>query len=133
MSNKKLLIASSSRHEAITKWIRENNLLDLTVDLIFISDLLNEYDIKDELNDNHAVIRWYESNGLKYSNETHCLLNRVSYLEDVSGFLINKTFDFIWKKNASSISALDFDQKAFEIVEENRAKHVYLNQVKRVT
>lgn len=82
MSNKKLLIASSSRNEAITKWIRESNLLDSIVDLIFVSELLNEYDIRDELNDNHAVISWYESNGLKYSNETHCLLNRVIYLED---------------------------------------------------
>ncbi|EHL32889.1 hypothetical protein [Legionella drancourtii] len=82
MSNKKLLIASSSRNEAITKWIRENDSLDSIVDLIFVAELLNEYDIRDELNDNQAVIRWYESNRLKYSNETHCLLNRVIYLED---------------------------------------------------
>lgn len=82
MSNKKLLIASSSRHEAITKWIRENKSLDSTVDLISIGDLLNKYDIRDELNDHNAIIRWYEFNRLKYSNETHCLLNRVIYLED---------------------------------------------------
>ena len=82
MSNKKLLVASSSRHEAITKWIRENNSLDLAVDLIFIADLLNKYDIRDALNDTHANICWYESNRLQYSNETHCLLNRIIYLED---------------------------------------------------
>ena len=78
MSNKKLLVASSSRHEAITQWIREDNSINSVVDLIFMDELLNAYDIRDELNDNYSLIRWYESKGLKYSNESHCLLNRVT-------------------------------------------------------
>lgn len=82
MSNKRLLIASSSRHEAITKWFLNNNSADFAIDLIFIDELLNAYDIRDELNDGHAVIRWYDSNQLKYSNETHSILNRVIYVDD---------------------------------------------------
>lgn len=60
------------------------------------------------------------------------MLPDLYYLDMFSDYIINKTFDFTWEKNAKSLSALDFDQKAFKIVEENRAKHVYLNQIKRV-
>ncbi len=82
MPTKKLLIASYSRNEAITQWIRKNNAADSGIDLLFIDDLLNEYEISDELNDSQAIIRWYKSNSLSYSNETHCLLNRITYLDD---------------------------------------------------
>ncbi|MDP3268891.1 MAG: hypothetical protein Q8M40_07560 [Legionella sp.] len=54
------------------------------------------------------------------------------YLDMFSEFLISKNFDFTWSKESKSISANDLDQKAFEIVKENMAKHVYLNQIKRV-
>lgn len=82
MSNKKLLIASSSRDEAITNWVLKNKPADLIIDLLFVDELLNKYDIRDELDDHKAIIRWYESNILKFSNETYCLLNRIIYLED---------------------------------------------------
>lgn len=82
MKNKKLLIASSSRDEAITKWIINNRTSNSMIDLIFIDELLNEYDIQDELNDEKVCIQWYQNNTLRYTNETHCLLNRVTCIEN---------------------------------------------------
>lgn len=79
MNNKKLLIASSSKNEAITKWVINEHLNN--VDLIFIDDLLNRYSIQDELDDIKTAIHWYENDTLKYSNKTHCLLNRIPYID----------------------------------------------------
>lgn len=81
MNNKKLLVASSSKNEAVTQWIIKNQLTPLKFDLLFIDDLLNKYDIEDSLDDNKTLIQWFENNALKYSNETHCLLNRVTYVD----------------------------------------------------
>lgn len=81
MNNKKLLIASSSRSEAITKWIINNHSSNNMIDLIFIDDLLNKYQIHDELNDEEINIKWYENNTLKYTNATHSLLNRIVHLD----------------------------------------------------
>jgi hypothetical protein len=50
--------------------------------LIFIDELLNEYDIQDELDDEKVCIQWYQNNILRYTNETHCLLNRVTYIKN---------------------------------------------------
>jgi hypothetical protein len=81
MNNKKLLVASSSKDEAITQWIIKNQLTPLQFDLVLIEDLLNKYDIQDSLDDKKTSIQWFEHNNLKYSNETHCLLNRVTYVD----------------------------------------------------
>lgn len=82
MDNKKILIASSSREEAITSWIINNQLNNEKFDLVFVEDLLKKYNIRDQLDDEKASIQWYENSRLKYSNNTHCLLNRVVYIEE---------------------------------------------------
>lgn len=61
------------------------------------------------------------------------LLPDLNYLDMFSEFLMSKTFDFTWKKQAKSIQAADLDQNALNIVKDNMAKHVYLNQIKRVS
>lgn len=82
MHSKKLLIASSSRNEAITKWVLNNKTLTLEIDLILIEDLLNKYCINDKLDDDTTLIRWYENNALKFSNSTHFLLNRITHINE---------------------------------------------------
>lgn len=82
MQSKKLLIASSSRNEAITQWVLNNKSLNSKIDLIFIEDLLQKYNISDILDDTSALIRWYKDNELKFSNKTHHLLNRITYIND---------------------------------------------------
>lgn len=60
-----------------------------------------------------------------------CLPSQL-YLDLFSEFLINMQFDFTWEKQSQSVAATDLDQEAYSIVQENMAKHVYLNQIKRV-
>lgn len=81
MNNKKLLIASSSRSEAITKWILNTQSTSPTIDVVFIGDLLNKYDIQDRLSDKEVCIQWYKKDKIKYSNHSHHLLNRIIYIE----------------------------------------------------
>lgn len=80
MDRKKLLIASASKHEAITQWIL-NHPLTVPYDLVFLEDLLKVYEIQDELTDHQTFIRWYEKDKLKCSNQSHCLLNRVTFID----------------------------------------------------
>ena len=82
MSEKKLLIASSHRSEAIAKWILENDSVQPLIDIIFIDELLNNFEIRDELDKTAPTIRWYDTLGKQYSNHTHYLLNRVIYVEE---------------------------------------------------
>lgn len=79
---KKLLVASSHKNEAITKWILESDLLNSSIDIIFIQDLLDNFDIRDELDKNGPIIRWQDNRRKQYSNNTHCLLNRVINVEE---------------------------------------------------
>ncbi len=81
MNNKKLLVASSSKNEAVTQWILNNQLLTPNVDVLFIGDLLNNYDIKDRIDNKKIRIQWCANNLCKYSNDTHYLLNRVTHIE----------------------------------------------------
>jgi len=82
MSEKKLLVASSHKSEAITKWILENDSLTRLIDIIFIEELLNHFDIRDKLDRSGPVIRWHDNQGNRYTNNTHYLLNRVIYIEE---------------------------------------------------
>lgn len=81
MNNKKILIASSSKDEAITKWVINSQKRGELFDVLFIEELLNKYDIQDEIDDKQVSIQWYENNVLRFSNKTHCLLNRITYIE----------------------------------------------------
>ncbi|MBA2651039.1 MAG: hypothetical protein H0U73_02020 [Tatlockia sp.] len=79
MSRKKLLVVSSHHDEAITKWIVQNSS---AIDLIFIEELLTCYEISDELSADGPKIRWQQGASVEYSNKSHCLLNRVIYIND---------------------------------------------------
>lgn len=83
MCSGKLIVASSSIDEAITKCLWNNQQkLGLNLDLLLIQDLLNDYDIYDEINDRGAVIKWIKSDGQVISNQDSQLLNRVTYISD---------------------------------------------------
>lgn len=82
MPRKKLLIASSHKEEAITKWIDENSSSRSAVDLIFIEELLTGYEICDELNSEGPIIRWKKDELVNYSNNSHTLLNRVIFINN---------------------------------------------------
>jgi len=77
--DKPILLASFSRNEAISKWILQSaKNLASTIDILFIDELLRDYEIHDELNDQSVKIRWYKNDTLIFSNESHCLLNRIT-------------------------------------------------------
>ncbi|MDI9818513.1 MULTISPECIES: hypothetical protein [unclassified Legionella] len=82
MFEKKLLVASSHRSEAITKWILESESVKQSIDVIFIEELLDNFEIRDELDKNGPSIQWFDTVGNKYSNKTHYLLNRVINVEE---------------------------------------------------
>ncbi|WP_133131363.1 hypothetical protein [Legionella yabuuchiae] len=82
MSEKKLLVASSHKDEAITKWIRESDFLNSLIDIIYIQELLDNFDIRDKLDKNGPVIEWHDSQGNQYSNNSHYILNRVINIEE---------------------------------------------------
>jgi hypothetical protein len=83
MINKKLIIASSSQDEAITKYILNNKQkFDLDIEILLLNDLLTKYDINDEVNDNEAIVRWIKPNGQVISNTDYILLNRVTFIPD---------------------------------------------------
>lgn len=82
MSGKKLLVASSHKSEAMTKWIMESELLNSSIDIIFIEELLDNFEIRDELDQNGPSIQWFDTVGNQYSNKTHYLLNRVINVEE---------------------------------------------------
>lgn len=82
MSMKKILVASSHKDEAITKWILENSSLRSTIDLMFIEELLTCYEISDELSVESPKISWQQGELVQYSNTSHSLLNRVLYIND---------------------------------------------------
>lgn len=82
--DKKLLIASLHDNEAITKCVLGNPaIFSKSVDVVFIEQLLTEMNIYDELYDHDSIIRWYKGNELFFSNKTHHLLNRVSFIPSV--------------------------------------------------
>lgn len=60
------------------------------------------------------------------------IVPELCYLDMFSDFIINKNFEFTWKKTDRTIFSSDIDSKANAIVKVNIEKHVYLNQVKRV-
>ncbi|MCC5792138.1 MAG: hypothetical protein JJT82_05955 [Legionellaceae bacterium] len=82
MSEKKLLVASSHRSEAITQWILETDSVKAFIDIIFIDDILNNFEIRDELDKSGPTIQWRDIFGNKYSNNTHYLLNRVINIDE---------------------------------------------------
>lgn len=80
---KKLLIASSSIDEAMTRTIlKHHQTFDLKIEVILIHELLNDFGIFDELSDNHSIIRWFKPNQAILSNQTHLLLNRTLWVPD---------------------------------------------------
>lgn len=82
MSEKKLLVASSHKNEAITKWILENDSAQPYIDIVYIHELLNSFEIRDELDKNGPIIQWNDILGNQFSNHTHYLLNRVINIEE---------------------------------------------------
>ncbi|MBA4696640.1 MAG: hypothetical protein H2069_04530 [Legionella sp.] len=91
-ASKKILIVSSSREEAITQWAIQRQQskgapLSLMhngrqIDWLILSDLLQGLQIHDELNQDSVSIRWYSKNSIKYSNDSHVLLNRITYIDN---------------------------------------------------
>lgn len=79
----KILVASSDINEAITNWIINNKSLELYCDVITLNDLLNKYEIQDELNDDEVKIEWsFLLEGKKYTNKEYSLLNRITFIEN---------------------------------------------------
>jgi hypothetical protein len=79
----KLLIASSSPDEAITQTILNNlKYFDYHIDIIFIHELLSDFNINDELSDAGSIIRWFKPNQPMLSNKSHYLLNRTLFIAD---------------------------------------------------
>ncbi|CAM4499570.1 MAG: hypothetical protein LEGION0403_FIIPPAGN_02543 [Legionella sp.] len=60
------------------------------------------------------------------------ILPNISYLDMFTEFMIQKRFEFSWKKSNKTLSVQELDEKAQKMTDENIHKHVYLNQVKRV-
>ncbi|WP_367607606.1 hypothetical protein [Legionella sp. W05-934-2] len=60
------------------------------------------------------------------------LLPELCYMDMFAEFIINQRFDFKWQPTKQTLSTLNFDKKAEEIVANNIKNHVYLNQIKRV-
>jgi hypothetical protein len=78
-----LLIASSSPDEAITHCVLNNKKhFNLNIDIVFINELMTDYQINDELSDNLAIVRWFKDTHHSISNQTHFLLNRTLYIHD---------------------------------------------------
>ncbi|CAM4499432.1 MAG: hypothetical protein LEGION0403_FIIPPAGN_02538 [Legionella sp.] len=82
MSEKKLLVASSHKSEAITKWILEKHSVQPIIDIIFLDELLNNFEIRDELDKSGPIIQWIDTFGNQFSNHSHYLLNRVINVEE---------------------------------------------------
>lgn len=90
MKSKRLLVASLSKDEAITNCIINNlNHFDTPIDVIFLDELLHDYEYFDELNDNGAIIRWFKDEKRTISNQSHEILNRVLYVPDELFFDFN--------------------------------------------
>lgn len=82
MLTKNILVASSCEHEAITKWIINNKSLTSQCDVIFTHELLCQYEIYDELDDEAVNIIWKDPASEKvYTNQSHVLLNRIIYID----------------------------------------------------
>ena len=78
-----LVVVSHSRDETITKYIAKNeSFLDFNIRIVTLQELLSEYEIFDEVNDKHILIKWYKKNTPCISNIDHILLNRVMYIPD---------------------------------------------------
>ncbi len=83
MKIKNILIASHSYDEAITHCVIKNREhFESSVSIVLLSDILFDYDIYDEINDEYNVVKWYKKDDQYISNNSHCLLNRVLYFPD---------------------------------------------------
>lgn len=60
------------------------------------------------------------------------LIPELCYMDMFAEFMINRRFNFTWKRTKHTLCSQDFDQQAEQIVAENIKRHVYLNQIKRV-
>ncbi|HAT1596719.1 TPA: hypothetical protein JAN72_11905 [Legionella pneumophila] len=60
------------------------------------------------------------------------VIPELCYLDIFSEFIMNRNFDFSWKKTNKTIHAVDLDAQALKMVNANIEQHVYLNQIKRV-
>ncbi len=75
---KKLLIASSSPDEAITRVLLNHQAqFELTMDIVFLQDFIKYFEVDDEVSDTGTKVQWFGPSGLYISNETHHLLNRI--------------------------------------------------------
>lgn len=82
--NKKLLIASLHPDEAITHCVlKHKKVFAEQVDIVLLPEILNEYEIFDELSDQGSQINWFKDSRLVISNQSHFLLNRVSFIPSV--------------------------------------------------
>ncbi len=79
--NKKLLIASLHQDEAITHCVlKHKKEFAEQVDIVLLPEILSEYEIFDELSDRGSRINWFKDSQVVISNQSHCLLNRVSFI-----------------------------------------------------
>ncbi|MBA2649205.1 MAG: hypothetical protein H0U75_06310 [Legionella sp.] len=60
------------------------------------------------------------------------LLPELCYLEMFSEFIMNKRFDFTFKKTANRVHVAELYLEAINIIEDNISQHVFLNQIKQV-
>lgn len=78
----KFIITTYSNKEAISECVTKSPILKDDFKIVTLNDILNKYDIFDELSDKGPIIRWFENNKIIASNLTHAILNRVTFIPD---------------------------------------------------
>lgn len=82
---KQLLIASSCLDEAMTRCLSEHrNKFKLSIDIVTIDELLNDFHIDDELSEFECMVRWYKHPQHLISNQTHLLFNRILWIPETA-------------------------------------------------
>lgn len=83
MKNKTIIIASCSEREAVTAClIKHGQAYDLTIELVLLDDLLNQFEIFDCVSDKGTSITWYKPDGRVITNQNNILLNRIMQVPD---------------------------------------------------
>lgn len=113
----KLLIASLHKNEAITNAVLSQKSIFNNVDILFVNQICEELDIFDSLDDCGAKIRWSINDKFFVTNESHMLLNRVTFIPN---YLVD-SFDEVDRNYAKrEIEAyLGFALNAFKGLDNN--------------
>lgn len=83
MMKNKILITTHSLSEAITHCVLKNQAdFNVPITIVSLEELMTEYSIFDELNDEGVSIRWRSNEDIYITNQNHILLNRVLYIPE---------------------------------------------------